>query len=163
MTAKNQNSIWRHTTQCSVCRSSHRREIELEFLRWKSPAAIAKQFGLGSRQVIFRHCRATGLFEKRAADVRGILVAVIERGMNVSARVSPRTIVAAATVLSKLDAAGRIIERFERIDRDSAFLDDPRWTRGQMRTFAETGALPPWAEQDVDTAARALEGGDGLN
>jgi hypothetical protein len=155
---------WRHSSQCSICRSAQQREIELEFLRWQSPAAIARQFGLGSRLAVWRHCRATGLFEKRATDARGILVSVIERGLDVSRlKIPASTIVAAATALSKLDSDGRTVERFQQVDRDAAFLNDPRWTLGEMETFAATGKLPMWADELVERSTSASRGSNRPN
>jgi hypothetical protein len=155
--AKKQITPWRHSRDCKICNSPRRSEIERMFLQWQPQAKIAKEFALGNRQIIFRHARATGLFEKRATNIRSTLLAVIERGMDVPRmRISAAVIVQATVALSKLDSEGRSIERIERIDRAMAFLDDPRWTRGEMLRYAETGELPAWLKEDLpDTPVRA--------
>lgn len=127
------------------------------FLHWQPQEKIAKEFALGNRQVIFRHARATGLFEQRATNIRSALLAIVERGMDVPRmRVSATSVVAAATLLSKLDSEGRSIERIQRVDESTAFLDDPRWTHGEMLRYVETGELPEWFKEGLpDTQLRA--------
>lgn len=153
----------RHISHCRICQHPRREEIEVEFLRWRSPAQIAKEFHLGSRQTVFRHARAFALFQKRAADIRSIFVAVIEQGMTPRMKVSAASVVAAAVALSKLDATGKTIERFERVGRYSEFLDDPRWTVGEMEAFARDGTLPRWYTEDRDTRVREMGPGEFLN
>lgn len=138
---------WRHTSRCAVCRHKSRAEIETLFREWKPQTEIAKRYGV-DRQAVYRHARAFGLFEKRSNNVRSILSAVIERGGAQLARssVSPAVTVAAAVALSKLDASGRTVDFIQNAeDKIGALLADPRWTRGEMEAFADTGVLPSWA------------------
>lgn len=68
-------------------------------------------------------------------------------------KVTAPTIVAAATALSKLDAQGHTVERIENYNKEDAFLSDPRWTVEQGDAFSKTGALPPWAEEQMLVSA----------
>ena len=42
-------SLGRHQRTCSVCAHQEREEIESAFVAWRSPAAIAKEYGLADR------------------------------------------------------------------------------------------------------------------
>ena len=39
-------------------------EIEGDFISWRSPAAIATEYGLADRASVYRHAHALGLFDK---------------------------------------------------------------------------------------------------
>jgi len=88
-----------------------------------------------------------------------MLLALVERGLDMSRlKVPPATIVQAAIALSKLDSEGRSVERFQRVSAGTEFLDDPRWTVGEMERFAEKGELPKWLKSEMpDTQRRAFE------
>jgi len=42
-------SVGRHAAECKICSHEHREEIERDYVNWRSPASIAKQFGLKNR------------------------------------------------------------------------------------------------------------------
>jgi hypothetical protein len=42
-------SLRQHSTNCRTCGHSKCAEIELDFVRWKSPARIATEYRLGNR------------------------------------------------------------------------------------------------------------------
>jgi hypothetical protein len=48
-----------HTRRCNVCRHPHRKEIEQEFLRWRSPDHIAQDYKIPDHSSIYRHVHAT--------------------------------------------------------------------------------------------------------
>ena len=58
-------SLGRHRRTCSICRHMKCAEIEADFVTWRSPAAIAKEYELSDRSSIYRHAHALGLFAKR--------------------------------------------------------------------------------------------------
>ncbi len=98
------------------------------------------------------------MFQRRTSNVRGVLSAVIDRGLTPRMEVSAASVVAAAIALSKLDSEGRSVDRFERTDGAQAFINDPRWTIKEMRQFAERGRLPDWADdKTLDTSIRASD------
>jgi hypothetical protein len=58
---------------CKICSHIHREEIERDFMSWKSPALIAKNYGLKDRSSVYRHAHALGLFPRRRRNVRAAL------------------------------------------------------------------------------------------
>src|SRR5215472_19216977 len=89
----------RHSTECRVCAHAQREEIEREFVNWRSPAAIAKAYGLRHRASVYRHAHALGLFPKRQRNVRAALEKFIERADEVE--VTAATVVAAVQAYTK--------------------------------------------------------------
>jgi hypothetical protein len=67
-----------HTRRCNVCRHPHRKEIEQEFLRWRSPDRIAQDYKIPDHSSIYRHVHATGIFARRRKAVRASLEPIIE-------------------------------------------------------------------------------------
>ena len=67
-----------HTRRCNVCRHPHRKEIEQEFLRWRSPDRIAQEYNIPDHSSIYRHVHATGIFARRRKAVRAALEPIIE-------------------------------------------------------------------------------------
>ena len=67
-----------HTRRCNVCRHPDRKAIEHEFLRWRSPDKIAREYGIPDHSSIYRHVHATGIFARRRKVVRVALESVIE-------------------------------------------------------------------------------------
>jgi hypothetical protein len=119
----------RHAAECRICSHEHREEIERDFINWRSPASIAKQYGLRNRSTIYRHAHALGLFSKRQRNVRAALEKIIERAGEVEVNAS--AIVSAVAAYSRINAAGQWVERSERIDLN--------------QLFARMTALDPWA------------------
>lgn len=68
----------RHSRFCTVCSHPDRDAIEGEFVRWRSPAKIAEDFGIHDRRIIYRHAHATGLFDRRTREVSRILEQYME-------------------------------------------------------------------------------------
>jgi len=66
-------SLGRHQRNCSVCGHVQREEIEAAFIGWRSPAAIADEYGLADRSSVYRHANALGLFPKRQRNIRAAL------------------------------------------------------------------------------------------
>jgi hypothetical protein len=67
-----------HTRRCNVCRHPNRKAIEHEFLRWRSPDKIAREYGIADHSSIYRHVHATGIFARRRKTVRVALESIIE-------------------------------------------------------------------------------------
>jgi hypothetical protein len=72
-------SISRHQRKCTVCHHPKRQEIEQDYLRWGSPTAIARVYGLAGPTAIYRHVHATGIFARRRARLRLALDPLIEQ------------------------------------------------------------------------------------
>lgn len=98
-------TAFRHDRKCSVCRHPERDEIEKEFLRWRSPERIAKDFGIANHCSIYRHAHATGLFAQRATHLKLSLSPLIERAVTVP--VTADSIVRAIIACAHIDDEGK--------------------------------------------------------
>jgi hypothetical protein len=147
---------WRHSANCKICNSDRRAEIEQAFLQWQPPTTIAKQYGL-NRLALYRHAHATGLYDKRGRNIRAMLLSVVDAGITARMRVTSAAVVSAVGLLSKLDSEGRAVERVQMMDGSAEFIDDPRWTIGEMEEFCRSGKLPKWLTTS-ETPLRALQG-----
>jgi hypothetical protein len=133
-TAKAVN-IGRHKRCCGVCSHEKVEEIERDFISWKSPSAIATEYGLADRTTVYRHAHAFDLFTKRRRNVRATLEKIIERVGEVEA------VVAAIEAHAKINAQGQWIDRSEHIDLKEMF---ERMSREELEAYARDGALPDW-------------------
>jgi len=70
-----------HARHCTICHHPERQAIDEEFTHWYSPKTIASDYAVGMRSV-YRHARALGLFERRAANLREALGHIIEKVEN---------------------------------------------------------------------------------
>jgi hypothetical protein len=122
-----------------VCSHAKRPEIEADFVSWRSPAAIAQEYGLADRANVYRHAHAVGLFAKRQRNVRAALERIIEKAGEVD--VTAAAVVAAVQAYSKINAAGHWIDRSESVSLNELF---ERMTAPELEAYAQDGALPTW-------------------
>jgi hypothetical protein len=126
-------SIDRHQRKCTVCHHPPRKEIEQEYLRWRSPAAIAREYGLTGPTTIYRHVHATGIFARRRARLRLALDPLVERVTEVN--VTVREILSAIKTSANLNNArkwigrprvwiARGVNRFARSEINAAIADE---------------------------------------
>jgi hypothetical protein len=132
-------SVGRHKRTCSVCCHQRREEIESAFIAWRSPAAIAEDYGLADRASVYRHAHAFGLFQKRQRNVRAALERIIEKAGEVD--VTASAVVAAVQAYAKINAAGEWIDRSETVSLNQLF---ERMSTEEMEAYAQSGALPGW-------------------
>lgn len=132
-------SLGRHKRFCSVCQHAQLEEIEAAFIAWRSPAAIAKDYGLADRASVYRHSHALGLFEKRRRNIRAALERIIEKAGEVD--VTASAVVAAITAYSKINAVGEWIDRTQTVSLNDLF---ERMSTQELEAYAQTGALPEW-------------------
>jgi len=137
-------SLGRHQRACSVCAHRQREEIEDAFIGWRSPAAIAEEFGLADRASVYRHAHALELFPKRQKNVRAALERIIEKAGEVD--VTASAVVAAVQAYSKINAAGAWIDRTETVSLNDLF---DRMSTQELEAYAQTGALPGWFKGTV--------------
>jgi hypothetical protein len=109
----------RHSKQCSVCNHEKQDEIERDFVAWRSPAAIAQEYGIGDRKSVYRHAYALDLFARRQRNVRAALEKIIERAGDVEVNAS--AVVAAVQAYAKINAAGQWVERSEHVNLNEMF------------------------------------------
>jgi hypothetical protein len=129
----------RHAAECKICAHAQREEIEREFVNWRSPASIAKQYKLKNRASVYRHAHALGLFPKRQRNVRAALEKIIERAGEVEVNAS--AVVSAVGAYARINAAGQWVERSERVDLNQLF---DRMTALELEEYAREGKLPDW-------------------
>jgi hypothetical protein len=137
-------SLGRHRRARCVCAHQQREEIEAAFIGWRSPAAIADEFGLADRASVYRHAHALGLFQKRQRNVRTALERIIEKAGEVD--VTASAVVAAVQAYAKINAAGEWIDRSETTSMNDLF---DRMSTQELETYAQTGALPEWFNATV--------------
>jgi hypothetical protein len=141
----------RHATRCTICRHPQLDEIEKEFVSWTSVGEIVKEFGIPERSSIYRHARATGLFEKRDRNIKLALGKIVERAGDIVPNAN--AIVAAAVALAKINTDGRYIERREVLSLTPVF---ERMTARELEDYASTGTLPVWAQSAVADAKASM-------
>lgn len=140
-------NLGRHQRACSVCAHEQREEIEAAFIGWRSPAAIAEEFGLADRSSVYRHANALGLFPKRQRNIRAALERIIERADSVD--VTASAVVAAIGAYAKINSAGEWIDRTETTSMNDLF---DRMSTQELEAYAQTGALPEWFRATVVTS-----------
>jgi len=151
---RNQPNIGRHEAKCRICNHPQRREIEEDFVAWRSPAQIAKEYGLGNRASVYRHAWAANLFPKRQRNVPAVLERIMEQAEDVQASAS--AIVAAVPVYVNLNARGEWIEADQRVYLDDLF---ERMNPEEYAAYAKDGTLPNWF-RDALAAVGARANGD---
>jgi len=134
-----QASLGRHKRNCSVCGHEQREEIEAAFIGWRSPVAIAEEYGLADRSSVYRHANALGLFPKRQRNIRAALERIIERADSVD--VTASAVVAAIGAYAKINAAGEWIDRTQTTSMNELF---DRMSTQELEIYAQTGTLPDW-------------------
>jgi hypothetical protein len=137
-------NLARHERGCHICAHDHRREIEEEFIAWKSPAKIAREYGLRDRASVYRHAHATNLFPRRARNVRAALERIIEQADGVA--VTAAAVVQAIATYARINARGELIERDQQGNLNDLF---DRMTRDELENYASTGVLPPWFTENA--------------
>lgn len=141
-------SLGRHQRTCSVCGHAQREEIESAFIGWRSPAAIAEEFGLADRASVYRHAHALGLFPKRQKNIRAALERIIEKAGEVE--VTASAVVAAVQAYAKINAAGEWIDRTETTSMNDLF---ERMSSQELEAYAQSGALPGWFRASLGATA----------
>lgn len=71
-------SLRRHQSQCSVCTHPQRQEIEEAWLNWANTIDLADRCGL-SRDAVYRHMHALGLFHERQTRRKRLYENILER------------------------------------------------------------------------------------
>lgn len=102
-----QPAIDRHRRKCQICHHPYRREIEADFLRWRSSSEIAKEFGIADHSAICRHARATGLRDQRQRTVAYALHPILEQAEDVFLKTTASAIISAVRTYSQINDEGR--------------------------------------------------------
>jgi len=113
--------------------------MEADFVSWRSPGAIAQEYGLADRASVYRHAHALGLFSKRRRNLRAALERIIEKADEVD--VTAAAVVAAVQAYSKINGNGQWVDRSEHVNLNELF---ERMTQGELEAYAKDGAVPDW-------------------
>jgi len=113
----------KHEEQCRICKSEQRKEIEDKYLEWKSPDQLEIEYEGISAWTIRNHMKAFGLDIERNKNLRGVCIAVMERGISCMSHmpVDSKSIISAANLKAKLD--GLIVDKTEHSGKVTAEID----------------------------------------
>jgi hypothetical protein len=128
----------RHETCCKLCNHPDRAKIEAEWIAWANTSRLAKENDI-SRDSIYRHCHALGLFEKRGRNIRAALERIIEQGDGVA--VNAASLISAIAAYAKINSQGAWVDRVERIDLNALF---DKMDVEELEAYAKDGTLPAW-------------------
>ena len=103
----------RHARKCCICRHSRREEIESDYLVWRNPRQIMREYGLAHHAAIYRHAHATGLASRRRENAHAALDSIVEQVDDVE--VTGGIILRAMRAYSCLTSKGRWINPPKRI------------------------------------------------
>ena len=143
----------RHEAQCAVCSHPQREELERDWLDWGSTSRIARDYQV-SRDSIYRHAHALGLFRKRQSNIRKALERMIEQAETVE--VTAPAVVSAIQAYAKINSHGQWVDRVEGVNLNELF---ERMTRDELDRYARDGTLPEWFQATVGaTGADSQEG-----
>jgi hypothetical protein len=99
----------RHSRKCLICQHPDRRLIDSDYLHWRSPSDITRQYSLGHRCAVYRHAQATGLTARRRSNVFSVLDSIVEQAETV--RPSAGDVIKAVRLLSQLSGQWKEPER----------------------------------------------------
>jgi hypothetical protein len=137
-------NLGRHMSQCSICRSPYREEIEERWVDWGHPSDIESVYHI-SRDALYRHAHALGLFGKRRRNIRMALERIIERVAGVSS-LSASGVVSAIQAYVKLNGAAQAIEQAEGTNPKELL---ERMSQDEREAFARDGSLPDWFSKAI--------------
>ncbi len=128
----------RHEAGCRICAHPEREQIESKWIAWGNTSRLAKQYGV-SRDSLYRHCHALGLFEKRGRNLKGALEKIIEQADSVT--VNAGAVVQAIQAYAKINSAGQWVDRTEKVNLNELFQ---RMSMEELDAYARDGKLPEW-------------------
>jgi len=145
----------RHQSQCTICAHSQLKEIERDFISWKSPAKIATEYKLRDRSALYRHAHAMDLFSKRVRNLQAALGRLIERIDDV--RPSAGAIVQAVALSARINARGEFVVRDEQVSSHELF---DKMNLEEYDAYAKDGTLPSWFPRLESTKSPQGSGGN---
>lgn len=99
----------RHAGRCAICTHPDRDAIEADFIRWRSPQIIARDYNLSNRSLIYRHAHSSGLFAWRRRELGRVLEGILESAEHIPLDASD-VIIRAARIYAHLDEHGNWFE-----------------------------------------------------
>jgi hypothetical protein len=92
-----------HRRKCIICNHPDRAAIEFDYVTWRNPSYIAKDYHLNDTRPIYRHADALGLHRRRARRLTDALARIIQQSSSVTA--TPGSIVSAARLYAQLEGS----------------------------------------------------------
>ena len=136
-------NLGRHQAQCTVCQHPQRQEIEEAWIGWGYTNHIAKDYGV-SRDSIYRHAHALGLFSKRQKNHKLVVEKIMER--------LDWTEIHGSDILSAIKIYEKIISAEQRIEQAQATNPKElleRMSQEERDAFARDGSLPAWFSKAI--------------
>jgi len=142
-------SLKRHQSQCSVCRHPQCQEIEEAWLNWGNTSQIADKYKV-TRDAIYRHMNALGLFSERQKRVKFVYEKIIERLDWVSVK--------DATILAALKAYVALCEREEAKQASAGAPQEVSRPMSDLESevHAQDGSLPEEGTSDSSEGATGV-------
>jgi hypothetical protein len=106
-------NLGRHKAQCTICKHPNCKEIEEAWLNWSSPAKIEYDYRV-SRDALYRHCHALGLFSKRRKNLIRPYERIVERMDGVD--FNGANVISALKEIEKLDSAEKASDAAQSAD-----------------------------------------------
>lgn len=100
--------LGRHRRRCVVCTHPKRDDIERDFLRWRSPEKLARDYDIADHSSIYRHVHATGLYARRQQTIVAALESIMERSDKDYS--SDLDVVRAASAYAHMDESGQWVD-----------------------------------------------------
>jgi hypothetical protein len=144
-----------HRSHCSVCAHPQCEEIEREFISWRSPADIAREFKLRDRSAIYRHAHALDLGSKRDRNIRAALARIIEKVDGVQATAG--AVIQAIALYARINARGELVERDDEAGTHELFA---KMNPAELEAYAKNGTLPRWFPRSKSTKGSSGSGDD---
>jgi len=113
----------RHSRCCRVCAHPDRDAIEGDYVRWRSPIAIAKDYNLADRSSVYRHAHATGLDRRRTLEIRRVMERFLEEAEHFP--------------VEQFDVVTRAVRVYAHLD------DDGRWWEPSRTNYVLSGPFWP--------------------
>jgi hypothetical protein len=131
-------NLGRHMSQCSICQSRYREEIEEDWIGWGHPSWIADRYGI-SRDSLYRHVHAFDLFKERQKNIVRALERIIDKVE--CATPSASAIVSAVKAYAKINSSGQGVEHMQATNPKKLH---ERMSQQEREAFARDRSLPDW-------------------
>jgi len=106
-------SLDHHALKCVICNHPDRADLEEDFVSWRNVELIQKDYQLPNFRGVYRHARATGLYQRRRENLRFAAELLIEHADQ--AEPSPEAILRAIQICARLNGNGEWVEPVKRV------------------------------------------------
>ena len=102
-----------HSLKCVICNHPDRADLEEDFVSWRNAELIQKDYELPNFRAVYRHARATGLYQRRRENLRFAAELLIEHADQ--AEPSPDAVLRAIQICARLNGSGEWVEPVKRV------------------------------------------------